>query len=248
MKLSILMLALQSRDWSPLAIELQRQIGVLSDQAELLIELDGGERTSGQKRQAITARAQGEYICFIDDDDWPSDDYVASLLDGCSRDVDVVTFNLERTRPGRPPELWRFGLHDDYLPTGQMTANHLCAWKRELATKVGWCPELGFADDGCWYQPLYHSRLAKTEHHIDRVIYNYLYDPALSANNRRELKNFARMYVGAGLRCFWRGDEILVEVGRKPKGATTVVVRDRNNVESVENLADLKHFYTLTIT
>ncbi len=240
MKLSILMLALHSRPWDILAKDILRQAKAFPGQVELLIESDNGERTSGQKRNAITARSTGEYLAFVDDDDAVDSGYVTSLMEGIERNVDVVTFNLQRDT-----EIWRFGLHEDCRREGRMAANHLCAWRRSIATKVAWCDALSYADDQSWYPAIVHSGFVKTEHHCDRVLYHYLFNRATSMTHRPDRVAFSRAYFGQGLRCFKRDDEILIEVGNSPKHENAAWVRDRKNRLSAVPLADMEHYYTM---
>ena len=48
----------------------------LTSEVEVLTELDDGTRSIGEKRNALVESAGGEYVCFVDDDDMVSSDYV----------------------------------------------------------------------------------------------------------------------------------------------------------------------------
>jgi len=238
--LSVLVPALSNRHWQTMVDELHRQASEHHGNVEVLVEVDDGRMTSGQKRNKLTDLSAGQYICFVDDDDWVEPDYVSSLVDGCELGVDVVTFDLHMQIPRN--ETWRFGLHLQCRESGQMTANHLCAWKRELATKVRWNNDLGYADDQCWYQPLFFSDLAKTEHHIDRVLYHYQFDYATTQNQKRARVEYSRRYVGAGLKCYRLQDELFVEACLPRRG----VLRDRHG-NSVEYKVGMEHYHTIRI-
>lgn len=54
--------------------------------------LDGGP-SIGKKREELVKRSQGKYLCFLDDDDLPSPDYVETLVRLCQHDLDVITYN-----------------------------------------------------------------------------------------------------------------------------------------------------------
>lgn len=222
--LSVLVPALDSRDWRRLVNSLYRQTKFMSPgEAEVLVELDGGGMPSGLKRAKLAWEARGDYLAFVDDDDEVSPQYMLNLVEACRHGPDVVTFNVQLTRrnqfrvPTTEPEVWRLGMWDNDRPRGRMSANHLCAWRRDLARSVGWCPALGYGDDQLWYKPLHASGEVRETKHLNRVLYHYIFDPGVSANQRLEVVDFARRYVGGGLRCFrhrsevWRG--ILVEVG-----------------------------------
>ena len=78
--LSILTPAVPSRfgQIEKLMLELHRQIRDLP--VEHLVLLDNKRRTVGEKRDALLRAARGEYISYVDDDDYVSNDYVFSLL------------------------------------------------------------------------------------------------------------------------------------------------------------------------
>lgn len=221
MLLSVLVPCLESRAEACRALtgEVLRQVYAagLGGQIEVLTEVDDGSVPSGVKRNALTARSTGEYLCFLDDDDQVSPDYVSSLAAGCRVGVDVVSFDLRFSRTDRPnyKEVWRFGDHVNDRGSGNMCVNHLCAWRRPVATKCSWCPRLGYGDDHLWFQPLYHAGLVRTHYHIDKVLYHYIYDPRTTANQKRDRIDYGRNYVGRGLRC-WRDRRdgtILIEDG-----------------------------------
>ena len=160
--------------------------------------------------------------------------------------------NVRQSRPAAVAprnEVWRFGLAPDARSAGRMAANHLCAWRRALAQRVAWCPVLGYADDQLWYKPLLASGLVKTEHHIDENLYRYLFDQATTCNQKTERIQFSRNYVGAGLGCYWRDAEIMIEVGNgaNSPNAKTVLVRDRHNHEALIPRDKLRLFHTVHI-
>lgn len=204
--LSILIPGLVFRDSAKLLEELQKQS--YDKPVEVLLDIDNGEELSGVKRQRLVNKAKGKYIAFLDDDDWIYPNYIDRLLDGCSRDVDVVTFELHMKRQDkRPNEVWEYRLnHKDDRKFGRMVANHLCAWKKSLATKVGWCPYLGYGDDQLWYKPLLASGLPKTEYHIDQILYEYRHSPNTTRNQTKDIVRFGRSYCGKGLDCFWSNE------------------------------------------
>ena len=250
MKLSIMILALEGRPWHDIYYELLSQSYAFPDQVEVLVEYDKGERTSGQKRHDVTQRSKGEYICFVDDDDKVASDYVSSILTGCESGADVVTFCLDLTRLDRQNskvEVWHFGLQPNQRTRGKMMVNHLCAWKKEIATKVSWCPDIGYADDQLWMQPLFHAGLVKTEFHIQKVLYHYLFHQGTTQNQKANRMQFSREYVGTGLRCFKKDEEIYIEVGNCVKFDTAVVVRDRHRQETLIPLSELQHYHTIQI-
>lgn len=53
--------------------------------------LDGG-LSIGKKREHLVFQAQGKYLCFLDDDECISPNYLETLLRLCNLDKDVCTF------------------------------------------------------------------------------------------------------------------------------------------------------------
>lgn len=265
--LSVLMPALQSRDWNTLYSVLLEQAEQFPGTVEVLVLPDNGERTSGQKRQLLTEAARGQYLVFVDDDDRVAADYIGRLLRATASGPDVITFNMQfhyvrrprwwRSRHQPKGEVWKFGLHPDQRTVGcttaNMTANHLCAWRAEIARQVAWCPDLGNGDDQLWYRPLYHSGLAVREVHIDAILYTYLYDCDGTVNQKDDRIQRRRQYMGdSGLRCFCRDvdgrDTIVIEVGDKHLRTDApgfVRVRDNRNQVLDLPLAELRLFHTI---
>lgn len=240
MKLSILMAALASRS-GPMRALIEAQLSRHRQDAELLVDMDDGEATSGIKRQRLLERATGDYVAFVDDDDEVAPNYLSAILEHCNGRVDVVTFDLEMIRDGRRPERWRFGLHPDYRPSGRMCANHLCAWRRDLARRVAFCPSLRYGDDQIWYKPLLMAGLAQTEYHVREVLYRYLFSSSGTWCQKPEYVAAAKAYAANGLKVFRRDDEIFVE---EP---TSIVVRDANNQLIIIPRSDVNLVATITV-
>lgn len=220
MLISFLICGMTDRPWEKLLSEIKRQIKSQKHPCEVLVTVDSGEHSSGKKRNRLVQSAAGEYIAFIDDDDEVSKDYVSSLANAAAEHkTDIVSFIMEvsirktmRHRLKRT-EKWKLGLWDDNRRRGKMSANHLCCWKREIATKVAWCDSLGYGDDQLWYGPLNVAGIAKTCHFINRVLYKYLFVANKTKNQTSQRVIESRRYFGSGLRCFMVNGEIFIEDG-----------------------------------
>lgn len=76
---------------------LDKQIkGELLAKVEIIIDdspsvLDGG-MSIGKKREKLVMQAQGEYCCFLDDDDEISPNYISVLLSLCEQGQHICTF------------------------------------------------------------------------------------------------------------------------------------------------------------
>jgi hypothetical protein len=53
--------------------------------------LDGG-LSIGKKREALVKRAQGKYLCFLDDDEMVSGNYIETILRLAKEDRDIISF------------------------------------------------------------------------------------------------------------------------------------------------------------
>lgn len=262
--LSILIPRLPSRDSRPLLAELHRQAEPFGKLVEIIASEVDKPWTSGFKRNILTHMSTGDYIAFVDDDDFVSPDYVESLMAGCRCGTrpGVVSFSLDMSFGSAPPsEVWKFGLWPNHRDIGKMCVNHLCAWRRDLAMSVAWCNELGNSDDKLWFLPLFHSGRVTTEFHVDKILYHYRFDRSVTRNQTTESIIAARRYVGTGIRCFFnraevtecresgRNPDIYIEVGgsNRQSDQSKTLVRDRLNRTGLVNLADYECFYTVRV-
>jgi len=176
--LSILTPAVPSRigQVQKLCEHLQKQIGALP--VEHLILIDNKRRSVGEKRDALLRMARGEYVAFVDDDDWVSDDYVAAILKAVDGTPDVITFRQLSSINGASGEIV-FGLgnpNEAFVAGGSARRNawHVCAWRRSLAILSSF-PPINYGED--W---AYASRLCGLPNlksaHVDRVLHFYVHD------------------------------------------------------------------------
>ena len=218
--------------------------------AEFIRFIDNGQHTSGQKRNILTQAARGEYICFVDDDDMVADNYVDWLIEGCQSKADVVSFNLRMMHDGEHKDTWKFGIYPNNRRAGIMCVNHLCAWKKELATRCMWDPLLGYADDRLWFEALYAAWIPKTNYHINDELYIYEFHQNVTANQTKARIDYTRRYINKGLRVFIKQDQILIETNPKfllvaPLSIKQVYVRYPNNTYGWEIIDDLVHIHTI---
>lgn len=180
MLLSILIPTLRSRKQ-----KLERLMRILRDQltpdCEVVMEVDNGESTIGCKRNTLLARATGQYVCFIDDDDTVAADYIACLLDGITRGVDVVSIRGRFSENGI--DLGEFidlpyQQHSISQIAGKQTflrgVQHLDAIRREIAISQQF-PDSSYTEDYAWGTALERSKVVATWHQIDHPVYFYDY-------------------------------------------------------------------------
>jgi len=88
---------------------LERQVNGRKNVEIIVLSDNARKRIGGKRNQAIDI-AGGEYVCFIDDDDRVSDDYVDLILKEIQEwRPDVVVFDAIITTNGEAPKLVKYG-------------------------------------------------------------------------------------------------------------------------------------------
>ena len=92
-KLSVLICSITSRKilLQNLVEELKRQSIDDTNDVEILVEMNNKEITTGAKRNLLLKKARGDYICFIDDDDRVSKDYIVKILEAIKSNPDCCS-------------------------------------------------------------------------------------------------------------------------------------------------------------
>lgn len=151
--------------------------------AEVLID-DDPHISIGAKRNRLLDNAEGEYVCFIDDDDLVSENYVSLLMDGINKGVDCCSLKGIITEDGKNPLIFEHSIvYHEYRtvtnsPPGEVRyeryPNHLNCIKASIAKKFRF-PEMNHGEDADWATQIHKSGLIQTEHYIQEVIYYYEY-------------------------------------------------------------------------
>jgi hypothetical protein len=168
---------------------LEPQLSAFPHSVEWLALVDPrGHRTIGEKRDELVQLARGQFVAFVDDDDFVQPTYVASLVQALSvivadsEPVDVVTFRQEAIWCGQRSEV-RFNLragNEAFQPGGvtQRAAWHVCAWRASLAKRFHF-EASNYGEDWSWAR---HLNLdARSERHIPDILHTYVHDPVISA-------------------------------------------------------------------
>lgn len=140
---------------------------------EIIVLTDGAIMKVGNKRNMLKSWAKGDYVCYFDDDDEPSKDYVHSILEATESGADVITFKAIHYENGRKVFNVDFGDHGhdhEIDNVAYRLPNHLCAWKREHTKRTAF-PNINFGEDGAWARKM--NRWIKKTHKIDKVLYHY---------------------------------------------------------------------------
>ena len=176
MKLSVLICSLVKRKFSlqRLMLILQPQLHYFSNDVEILTDVDNGEKIVGTKRNDLIQRATGEYVCFIDDDDLVSKDYMAKIIAAISSLPDCCGIEGQMRTNGRNPRMFIHSIKYNtwYEKDGvyYRTPNHLNPIKRELAVQIPF-PAKNIGEDRSYSDRIFP--LLKTEQYITGVIYHY---------------------------------------------------------------------------
>lgn len=161
---------------------LYRLLGVLAPQVDtnvvqVLLNSDK-DCTIGEKRNRMMAQATGKYVCFIDDDDLVSDDYIKLIMEGIVKDVDCCSLiGLYIPDNGQKQKFIHSIQYKEFFERDKILyrcPNHLNAVKREHAIKCPF-PHWDRSEDSNYAFSLRDAGLLKTEHHIESTIYYYLY-------------------------------------------------------------------------
>lgn len=142
------------------------------------IVLDKSSESIGTKRNNLLDKSLGDYVCFIDSDDWVSKDYVKLIMNAIQSSPDCVSLKGVFTTDGENPEIFEHSLkYKSWRTTNnpvkyERTINHLNTVKASIAKQIKF-PETNFGEDHHWSMALHKSGMLKTEVYIEEVLYEY---------------------------------------------------------------------------
>ena len=135
---------------------------------------DGGP-TIGTNRNNLLERAAGDYVCFVDDDDLVTHDYIGSIIGAIHDKPDVVGMKgAYKVGDSDPQTFIHSKQYDHWFEKDGIyyrCPNHLNPVKRELAMRARFT-EKNQGEDYDYSTALYP--LLTTEVMIDQVIYHYI--------------------------------------------------------------------------
>jgi len=154
---------------------------------EIIINVDGGEKSVGQKRNEVLDRASGNYVCFIDDDDLVDEDYTNVIIKTIEEndDLDCIGFSGMYYVDGNQTMVFKHankygGHYKDGFGVQHRPVNHLNPVRTEYAKKIRF-PEKDFGEDSDYCDRLLSSGLLKNEVVItDKIMYHYLWSQEAS--------------------------------------------------------------------
>ena len=148
----------------------------LTDEVEVLTDIDSGERTIGEKRNRLIARAHGEYTVFIDDDDRVTEDYIEEIMVGINKGVDVVSLIGTITVDGKDEHMWFDRPYRPWLRANDGNyirgVQHLDAIKRSITSRFKF-EQVNFGEDKKWDDQIEAARAVSSYHQVSTPIYHY---------------------------------------------------------------------------
>lgn len=145
---------------------------IIADDGEAFLK---GGKSIGAKRQDLLDAAKGAYVCFLDDDEGISPDYLETLLRLCKQDKDVCTFRSI----AKIKDFWGLvdmSLHnatnDDLSPEKltRRTPWHISPVRSTFA-KAHKFPDTNYGEDYEWFSVV--LKHCFNEAHTDRIIHEY---------------------------------------------------------------------------
>jgi glycosyltransferase involved in cell wall biosynthesis len=155
-------------------IEMQNAFGIV----EVLIDEAPKGKSIGEKRNQLLQKASGEYVCFIDDDDKLSNDYIRLILKALQSKPDCISLKGVITFDGHDPKIFEHSIrYSEYRTTANVITyerypNHLNVIKSSIAKQFKF-QEISFGEDTDWATQIHKSGLLKKEVHIDEILYYY---------------------------------------------------------------------------
>ena len=148
-----------------------------TNEVEVLGLFDNKKRSIGHKRDALVQMSKGEYVCFCDDDDGVSLDYVINLLEGVKHQTDVICFKQRCIINGEECVV-DFDINNE---NGEFKKDkiikrkpfHVCAFKGEIARKHRF-PDTNYGEDWQWCELVLKD--VKTQYKIEKILHTYVFD------------------------------------------------------------------------
>jgi len=186
MKLSVLICSLPSRvNEFNILHELNSQIKEFKNDVEIIYLGDCWNWSIGEKRNKLISLACGDYICFVDDDDMISDNYINLILKAINKKTDVITFEVKIRHLNEWKKVFynKDFLRDKNFPKYfERLPNHLMVFKKEIYEKVKF-RNLNMGEDSIFAREV--KPLLKTQTKIKDTLYYYHADREKSESIKR---------------------------------------------------------------
>lgn len=182
--LSVLILTLPTRidSYANLIRNINKQIidNNLINHIQILSLCDTKEISVGEKRNILLKKSIGRYVCFIDDDDIISDDYIIKLFQATHQNTDVITFCGDYIENGIEKPFSISLMHNgnyNHPNVFYRLPNHLCPVRREIALQCHFTHK-NFGEDSDYADMI--NKHIQNEYHLIDKLYFYMYNSLTS--------------------------------------------------------------------
>ena len=149
-----------------------------TSEVEILVKSDNRKMTIGRKRNLLLSKAKGDYVCFIDDDDWVDAQYIPLILEAIKTDPDCVgMIGIMSTNGKAERRFEHYIQYGNYFTLNQIYCrppNHLNPIRRTIAQMFTF-QEINMGEDTDWAMRICKSGKLRTEIRIGKPIYHYRY-------------------------------------------------------------------------
>lgn len=200
MILSILIATVKEREtiFNELLEEFERQLSEhdLHDKVQICYMQDNKEISIGHKRNILLDMAEGDYIVFFDDDDWPMEYYIPIIVQKLEEhQPDCLGYKIKMTTNGKDEVICEHSLKHAKLGWQTMKSGpikylrnvtHFNVVKKRLANMIRF-NNLRFGEDKIYSDKL--TQICKKEIYIDvPYMFEYRYSNAVSHNKKYGIK------------------------------------------------------------
>lgn len=157
------------------------------DDIEILCLYDNQSLILGDKRNSLLTTATGQYVTFVDDDDWVVPNYVEKIVEAINSnpDVDVIVYDtictdiIAGTRVHCKYGI-EFDYNHNYSGRGFWTGPpaHTMVFRRELVKDIKFPPKK-CGEDSDWARQA--ALVTKTQYRINDILYYYDFNMETSA-------------------------------------------------------------------
>lgn len=153
-----------------------------------------GGLSIGKKRESLVKRAKGKYLCFLDDDDMISGNYVETILRLAQHDSDVITFrSFCRLETYSMVVDMSLGCYTNDQATPDRIINrspwHICPVK-SIYAKLHQFSDTNYGEDWTWFEQV--LKHCTTQSKTNAILHEYHHgkhseaDAALLSERRAE--------------------------------------------------------------
>lgn len=145
---------------------------------EIRVKYDNKEMSIGAKRQIMLEEATGEYVVYIDSDDYVPEYYFDEIFKAMEQNPDAIGIEVDclgtKYRKAVASDKYNEWTTNKDGYNYVRTINHICPVRREIALAVGFENER-YAEDYSYSIRLKKSGLIKKEVFINKKMYEYRY-------------------------------------------------------------------------